>query len=219
MGIYRGLIFDLDGVLVDTAKYHFLAWSQIAESLGIVFTESDNERLKGVSRMRSLEILLEIGGFCLSELKKDELCAVKNEIYLSYIEQLRSSEILSGAKEFLLDVRAKGYKIALGSASKNSTLILEKLRIANLFDVIIDGSVVELAKPDPEVFLKGAETLGMRTEECIVFEDAEAGIHAAQAAGMKVVGVGNSDTLSEADIVIPGFAGVTIEYVVSFLGE
>ena len=214
---YKGLIFDLDGVLVDTAKYHYIAWRQLAEALNITFTEKDNERLKGVSRMRSLEILLEIGGCDLPESEKEVLCEEKNEIYLGYVRQLREDEIFDGAKEFLIDARAKGYKIALGSASKNSLLILERLGIGEMFDAIIDGNSAKKAKPDPEVFIKGAIAMGLKNHECIVFEDAEAGIQAAHAAGMMAVGVGSAENLAEADIIISGFAGISICSVISML--
>ena len=215
--IYKGLIFDLDGVLVDTAKYHFIAWKQIADSLGIQFTEKDNERLKGVSRMSSFEIILEIGGRSMPVKEKEAFCEEKNEIYLGYVRQLREDEILDGVRFFLADARAKGYKIALGSASRNSLLILERLDIASVFDAIIDGNAAKRAKPDPEVFVKGAEALGLENRECIVFEDAEAGIRAAHAAGMKAVGVGLPENLGDADIIIPGFTDVTIDSVISAL--
>ena len=205
----RGLIFDLDGVIVDTAKYHYLAWKELADSLGIRFTKQENERLKGVSRIRSLEIILEIGGLTLSESQKQIYLEQKNNRYLEYIRKLKEEEILPGAKQFLLDSHTAGYRIALGSASKNTMLILEMLRITDLFDSIIDGNKVTKAKPDPEVFLKGAEELGIAPSECVVFEDAEAGVLAAHNAGMLAVGIGSRERLPDADLNIPGFAGVT----------
>ncbi|MFH1511833.1 MAG: beta-phosphoglucomutase [Bacillota bacterium] len=205
----RGLIFDLDGVIVDTAKYHYLAWKELADSLGIRFTKKDNERLKGVSRVRSLEIILEIGGLTLNQAQQQAYRTQKNDRYLEYIHKLKEEEILPGARQFLLDARAAGYQIALGSASKNAMLILEKLKIAQLFDAVIDGTSVTKAKPDPEVFLKGAEALHVPAGECVIFEDAEAGIEAAHNAGMKAVGIGSRKRLPEADLHIPGFTGVT----------
>ena len=205
----RGLIFDLDGVIVDTAKYHYLAWKELAGELGIRFTKKDNERLKGVSRVRSFEIILEIGGLTLPEEQKQAYCTRKNDNYLEYIGRLTENEILPGAKQFLLDARAAGYRVALGSASKNTSLILEKLKITGLFDSVIDGNKVSKAKPDPEVFLKGAEELGLGPGECLVFEDAEAGVEAAHNAGMKAVGIGSRKRLPMADLNIPGFADVT----------
>ncbi len=215
--MYRGLLFDLDGVIVDTAKYHYLAWKQLAEELGIDFTPEDNERLKGVSRMASFEIILEIGGRTMSLEEKEVSCAKKNAIYVDYIKKLRRDEILPGVEAFLLDARAKGYKTALGSASKNSRLILDRLQITGLFDEIIDGTKVSKAKPDPEVFVKGAQALGLENKECIVFEDAVAGVQAAHNGGMKAVGVGSPAILKEADYVISGFDGLKIDNLIEKL--
>lgn len=200
----RAAIFDLDGVIVDTAKYHYLAWKRLANELGFDFTETDNERLKGVSRVRSLEILLEIGGLTLDAEAKAQLAARKNDWYVDYIRKMDASEILPGAAEYLQRIRAKGIKTALGSASKNAPLILERLGISSLFDAIVDGNVVSKAKPDPEVFLCAANQLGISPASCIVFEDAEAGVEAARRAGMRTVGIGKPDVLRDADVIIPG---------------
>jgi beta-phosphoglucomutase len=197
-------IFDLDGVIVDTAKYHYLAWKRLANDLGFDFTEIDNERLKGVSRVRSLEILLEIGGVSLDEAAKAEVAARKNTWYVDYISKMDASEMLPGAPEYLKKLRTKGVKTALGSASKNAPLILDRLGITPLFDSIIDGNKVGKAKPDPEVFLRAASELCIPPASCVVFEDAEAGVEAALRAGMGVVGVGKSATLKEADMLIEG---------------
>lgn len=210
----KGLLFDLDGVLVDTAKYHFMAWKQLADQLGIRFTEEDNERLKGVSRMRSFEIILEIGGVEMTQAEKERCCREKNDVYVEFIQNMPKEELLPGVREFLVDARNNGYKIALGSASKNSSMILARLEITELFDAIIDGTKVSKAKPDPEVFLKGAEELGVLPAECIVFEDAVAGIRAAHSGGMTAVGVGTKDRLPEADDVISGFYGKTVEDII-----
>jgi beta-phosphoglucomutase len=199
-----GAIFDLDGVIVDTAKYHYLAWKRLAQELGFEFKESDNERLKGVSRMKSLEILLELGGLSFSNDEKLLLADKKNNWYVEYISAIDESEILKGAKEYLLKLKNSGIKIALGSASKNAPAILNRLKITNLFDSIVDGNKVSKAKPDPEVFLIAAKELGLEPHECVVFEDAEAGITAAKAAGMRTVGIGNRELLMEADIVVKG---------------
>lgn len=211
--MHKGLLFDLDGVIVDTAKYHYLAWKEIASELGIDFTEQDNERLKGVSRMHSFEIVLEVGGKTMSQEEKEQYCEKKNEVYLTYIRKLEESEILPGVREFLEDVKRKGYKIALGSASKNSRLILDRLHLTEIFDEIIDGTKTSKAKPDPEVFVLGAKALGFACEECIVFEDAAAGIEAAHAGGMQTVGIGSKERLPEADFNIPGFADIQIEEI------
>lgn len=205
----KACLFDLDGVIVDTAKYHFIAWREIARELGFEFTEVHNERLKGVSRMRSLEILLEVGGITLDQQTKERLAEKKNNDYLRYILQMTPDEILPRAKEFLMELRHSNIKIALGSASKNAMTILDRLQITHLFDAIIDGNKVTKAKPDPEIFLKGAEELGVLPGNCVVFEDAEAGIEAAIAAKMKCVGIGSPKNLRKANIVIPGFEKIT----------
>lgn len=200
----KGAIFDLDGVIVDTAKYHYLAWKRLAEELGFEFRESHNERLKGVSRMRSLEILLEVGGLRFSEDEKLKLADKKNKWYVEYISRIDESELLRGAREYLVKLKNSGIKIALGSASKNSPIILERLKIAGLFDSVVDGNKVSRAKPDPEVFLTTAKELGLKPSDCVVYEDAEAGIEAARTAGMGTVGIGSRDILKYADIVVPG---------------
>jgi len=200
----RAAIFDLDGVIVDTAKYHYLAWKRLANELGFDFTEADNERLKGVSRVRSLEILLEIGGLNLDDVTKTQIATQKNNWYLDCISHMDSSEILPGVIEYVESIRAKGVKTAIGSASKNTPLILERLGITSLFDAIVDGNKVIKAKPDPEVFLRAAEELNVPPAECVVFEDAEAGIEAALRAGMKTVGVGKPSNLKKAETIIPG---------------
>jgi beta-phosphoglucomutase len=201
---FKGALFDLDGVIVDTAKYHFIAWNRLAQELGFTFTETDNERLKGVSRVHSLEILLEIGGVSFSEEKKLLLAELKNKWYVEYIQQMDESEILPGAKEYLIQLRNNGIRIALGSASKNAMMILDNLKISALFDAIVDGTTTSKAKPDPEVFLLGAEKIGLLPAECIVFEDAAAGVEAGKRAGMRVVGIGKADVLNQADFVITG---------------
>lgn len=211
---YRGLLFDLDGVIVDTAKYHFMAWKEIATKIGINFTEKDNERLKGVSRKNSLEIILEIGNISLSEKEIDYYCEEKNNIYLTYINRLSENDILPNVKQFLQEAKCEGYKIGLGSSSKNAIMILKKLNIENLFDIIIDGNSVDKAKPDPEVFTKGAHELDLENKECIVFEDSEAGIEAAHICGMKAVGIGKKELLPQADVNFESFNGITIDTVI-----
>jgi len=210
MNKIKALIFDLDGVIVDTAKHHYKAWKALANNLGFDFTENDNERLKGVSRVRSLEILLEIGNYKATEEQKLEFADRKNKQYVGFISEMNADEILSGVIPFLESAKADGMKIVLGSASKNAPLILEKIGLMKLFDAVIDGNKVSKAKPDPEVFLKGAAAVNADPSECVVFEDAEAGIEAAKNAGMKTVGIGNPEILGDADIVIPGFAGITV---------
>jgi beta-phosphoglucomutase len=195
----RGALFDLDGVLVDTATYHYLAWKRLARELGFDFTETNNERLKGVSRVRSLEILLEIGGRDMDAAEKAGAAARKNAWYVEYLHTLDQRALLPGAREFLTLLRAEGVLIALGSASKNAPLILERLDIAPLFDAVIDGNRISAAKPDPEVILAGAQALGLPPASCVVFEDALTGIEAARAGGMRVIAVGKPENLPGAD--------------------
>ena len=195
----KGAIFDLDGVIVDTAKYHYLAWKELADELGFFFKESDNERLKGVSRMRSLEILLEVGGITASESEKLEMAESKNARYIKLLDDLDKRELLEGAEDYLKKLKSEGVLISLGSASKNAPLILEKLGIADLFDAIVDGNSVSKAKPDPEVFLKAAQMLNLSPAECCVFEDSQAGIEAARRAGCSVIAVDKGDVLKCAD--------------------
>ena len=216
----KALIFDLDGVLVDTAKYHYLAWKRLSDELGLQFSLHDNEMLKGVSRMKSLEIILGLNDRTMSEEEKENCCAVKNGYYLDYINNLKQEELMAGAREFLESARNSGFKTALGSASKNSMLILEKLQILDLFDAIIDGRMVSHAKPDPEVFLKGAQELGVKPEECIVFEDALAGITAAHNGSMKAVGVNNRDIQPFCDYYVDNFINADAVFMArKVLGE
>lgn len=197
----KAFIFDLDGVIADTAKYHFLAWKKIADRLGFELREEDNERLKGISRMESLKVVLEIGGKCgITEEEKRELASEKNHHYLKMIEGISPTDILPGTLEFIEKLKKKGYKIALGSASKSGRIILEKLKIEALFDAIVDGNVVEKAKPNPEVFKRAAELMGVPDSCCVVVEDAISGIKAAHAGGMKCIGIGDEKLLKEADI-------------------
>ena len=203
-------IFDLDGVVVDTAKYHYIAWKSLANELGFDFTEADNERLKGVSRMTSLDILLSIGDVELDQETKLKLAEKKNINYLEYILKMTPDEILPGVKEFMNELRSKGVKIALGSASKNAMTILKQLELTNYFDAIVDGTHVSNAKPDPEVFLLGAKLLKVDPVDCVVFEDAEAGVEAAINGNMKCVGIGSPEVLGKANIVVPGFVGFSM---------
>jgi beta-phosphoglucomutase len=206
----RACLFDLDGVLVDTAKYHYIAWKKIAENLGFHFSEIDNERLKGVSRMESLDILLGLGKIKINLHEKDELAAQKNSLYVSYIKNMTPDEILPGVIPFLNELHEYGILLALGSASKNAMSILDKINLVNKFDAVIDGNKISRAKPDPEVFLNGAAELGVRPGECLVFEDAQAGIDAARKAGMFIIGIGKSGVLKNADYIIPGFERMNI---------
>ena len=213
----KGFIFDLDGVIVDTAKYHYLAWKNLADELGFEFTETQNELLKGVSRVRSLEILLDIGNIKLSEVKKQDILISKNEDYLSYITKMGADEILPGVLSVLDFLDKKEIKYVLGSASKNAELILKQVSLYHRFFGIVDGNDVSKAKPDPEVFLIGADKLNLSPENCIVFEDAIAGVEAGKIAGMTVVGIGDKETLSQADFVFNDFTQITDTFLESLL--
>lgn len=194
----KGFIFDLDGVIVDTAKYHFLAWKKIANELGIEFTLEHNELLKGVSRVRSLDIILELGKVEASQEDKNKWLIQKNEDYLSYLVDMDESEILPGVMSVLKFLKENNQPIALGSASKNARPILEKTGILSFFDAIVDGNDVVNAKPDPEVFLHAARLLNVTNEDSIVFEDSVAGVQAANIAKMVSIGIGHEETLHEA---------------------
>lgn len=198
----KAVIFDLDGVIVDTARFHFLAWSRLAQELGIPFTERENERLKGVSRMQSLEILLEFGKTTLSKERKEALAERKNEWFIDYVNTLKPNDMFPGVKDLISAVRKARYKVGLASSSKNAQRVVELLRIANCFDTIVDGTMIIDTKPDPEIFLLTAQRLDVNPAACVVFEDAEAGVEAAKSAGMKCVGVGAKDQLGNADLVV-----------------
>lgn len=209
--IVKGCIFDLDGVIVDTAKYHYLAWKKLTSILNINFTKEDNERLKGVSRMASLDIILEIGNVVYDDKMKEEYADLKNKWYLDYINRMTPEEILPGSLEFISELKNAGIKIAIGSASRNTPLILERLAIRNLFDAVADGNIIRKAKPDPEVFITAAKLLGVSPADCVVFEDAVAGVEAALNAGMRCVGIGSEKILTNAHYVIAGLDKMSLK--------
>ncbi|MFZ9002421.1 MAG: beta-phosphoglucomutase [Robiginitalea sp.] len=213
----KGFIFDLDGVIVDTAKYHYLAWKHLADQLGIPFSEEDNERFKGVSRRRCLEILLEMGGMEVPQMQFDAWLQEKNEDYLQYISQMDSSEILPDVPRVLDYLRGKDIPMALGSASKNAKAILEKVELTSYFRTIVDGTEVAKAKPDPEVFLIAADRLKIPPADCVVLEDALAGIEAANSAGMYSIGIGDPKVLFEADRVFRDFTQIELDYLEELL--
>lgn len=208
----KACIFDLDGVIVDTAVYHYEAWKRLANEMGFDFTDQQNEQLKGVSRMASLNLILGWGNITnKTEAEKEALATHKNTWYTEMIGKMTPAEILPGAREFVQTCRDAGIKTAIGSASKNTPTILTKLQLTHLFDAIVDGNSVSIPKPDPEVFLKGAEAVGIEPSACVVFEDAVAGIEAAINGGMKTVGIGSADTLTKAQIVVSGLDKMTLD--------
>jgi len=200
----KGFLFDLDGVIVDTAKFHFKAWQRLAAELGIHFDEADNEKLKGVSRKDSLEKILEWGNTSLEPARFEALMAKKNEWYLEFVQEMSADEALPGAKKFLADSIALKLRVGLGSASKNAELILNLLNIRDSFECVIDGTKISRSKPDPQVFSMGAEFLGINPQSIVVFEDSQAGIAAARAGGFRSVGVGDPKILADAEIIISG---------------
>lgn len=213
----KAFIFDLDGVIVDTAKFHYLAWKELANNLGFDFSEKQNEMLKGVSRSKSLEILLEIGNISLTQEHKEKLMFEKNQRYLSSVDSLGASEILPGIKDLILYLKSKNILVALGSASKNAIPLLKSLELFEFFDAIVDGNDVTHAKPDPEVFLLAAEKLRVSPENCVVVEDSQAGIQAANIAGMTSVGIGSPENLSGSDFLFASTADLTTDFVERFL--
>jgi beta-phosphoglucomutase len=208
-----GFIFDLDGVIVDTAKYHYLAWKKLAEELGIDFTEEQNEQFKGVSRKRCLEILLEMGGLTVTKEQFNAWLEEKNIDYLKYIDKMDASEILPDVPKVLSYLKQHNVPMALGSASKNAVPILKKVGLISYFNAIVDGTHVTKAKPDPEVFLIAAKDLGLEPEDCIVFEDALAGIEASNAAGMISIGIGDKNTLTQARYNFNDFTEIEIDFI------
>lgn len=195
----KGIIFDLDGVLVFTDQFHFAAWKQLASELGYTIDEEMNSRLRGVSRMDSLNIVLEKYEGILSNEQKVVLADRKNKIYLNYLENMVPSDVSNAVRKTLADLHEGGYKIALGSSSRNAKIILKKVALEEAFDAISDGTNISKSKPDPEVFLKAAEYLDLQPEECIVVEDAYAGIDAAKAGNMQAVGIGEAYSYAKAD--------------------
>ncbi|NQW37313.1 MAG: beta-phosphoglucomutase [Flavobacteriales bacterium] len=213
----KAFIFDLDGVIVDTAKYHFIAWNELAKQFGFEITVHQNEQLKGVSRVKSLDLILEWGNIHLDQAQKDLLLVQKNKTYLEFINTLSKSDILPGIVDVLNYLKSKKIAIALGSASKNAVPILEKLEIDALFDAIIDGNVVEKAKPNPEVFLKAADKLGVMPEYCVVIEDAKAGVEAANSAEMMSIGIGSKAVLNDANYVLEDTAKLSKNFIDTLL--
>ncbi len=212
-------LFDLDGVIVDTAKYHFLAWRRLANELGFDFTEQENEQLKGVSRMGSLELILQWGGLQLDETRKIELADRKNEWYKEYLQDMSPADILEGVMPFLEDLQQREMRIGLGSASKNAITVVERIGLLDTFEVIIDGNKATRSKPDPQVFALGAAALHVSPAHSIVFEDAATGVQAALNGGFYAVGIGSPDNLGHAHAVLPNFIGQTLETIMECIAK
>ena len=217
MSTYRGVIFDMDGVIVETPNHHLLAWRKVANEFGIEITLEQNEQLKGVSRERSLQRILKWGNQTVSEDQFKDLMARKNEDYLSRISSMTEEDMLPGVRAMLNYLSKKGIHFALASASRNARPILKSLGIYDEFRVIVDGNDVTKAKPDPEGFLKAAEQLGINPGECIVFEDSQAGVEAANSAGMLSIGIGDRNVLYSADHHFEKFALIGIPFMEQLL--
>lgn len=211
MSLIKGLIFDLDGVIVDTARYHFIAWKSLSDKLNIPFDEKENEALKGVGRSESLDKILSWGNLDISQPEKEILLKEKNDHYRSLISNMEPDEILPGVNSFLNQAKAQGLKLAIGSSSRNAPAILKAVELDDFFDAIIDGNKISHSKPHPEVFEKAVKALNLSKEECIVFEDALAGVESAKNAGIKCIGVGDKSVLKDADLVIEGFENQNLE--------
>ncbi|MCY9807091.1 beta-phosphoglucomutase [Lentilactobacillus senioris] len=208
----KGFIFDLDGVITDTARFHTQAWHQLADKVGAPWSQDLEDGLKGVSRMDSLEMILNAGGLAnnYSAEEKEDLATEKNTNYLALVDQMTPADILPGIKEFLDSLRANHYAIALASASKNGPRVLGKLDLTDYFPTIVDPATLSKGKPDPEIYVKGAEALNLNPAQCIGVEDAAAGVEAINGAGETSVGIGSAKLLHEADIVFPDTKELTL---------
>lgn len=202
----KAFIFDLDGVIVFTDKFHYQAWKKMADNMGIYFDETINNRLRGVSRMESLEIILEKYDGTLSQDEKDVLAEEKNATYRELLKTMTPADVSDEVRETLNELKARGYKLAIGSSSKNARFILEKVELLDFFDAISDGNNIKNSKPDPEVFVKAAEYLNEQPEHCIVVEDAYAGVDAAKAGGMRAAAIGDAASYEKADYVLNSFS-------------
>lgn len=213
----KAFLFDLDGVITDTSEFHFLAWQRLGEDLGIAFSREDGEALRGVSRRESLRLLLK--GREVTDDEALEYMERKNNYYLELVHKMGPENLLPGAREMLIETCRLGLKRAIVSVSKNSQLVIEKLGIGGLIDGLIDGHAPARSKPFPDLFLLGAQLFGFEPNECLVIEDATAGIQAAHAAGMKAVGLGPVERVGEAELVLPSLEGQTARGIMELLGE
>ncbi len=212
----QAVIFDLDGVIVSTDEHHFQAWKRLAAEEGIYFDRQINERLRGVSRLESLEIILEKASKTYTTEEKIQLANRKNGYYQELIQSLTPQDILPGVMKFLKELKQEGLKVAIGSSSKNTPIILKQIGLDSFFDTVVDGNDIKKSKPEPEVFLLAAERLGLPPKNCLVIEDADAGVQAALAGGMKVLGVGSASENQAASIKMPDLSAISTE---SFLEQ
>lgn len=211
----QGVLFDLDGVVVFTDKYHYLGWKKLADEHGWAFDEEVNHACRGVPRMASLQVILDHNGIDLPQAEKERLAEAKNGYYRDLLKTINEGDIYPGVLPFLEKLKAAGVRMAICSSSKNAMPVLEALRLAPFFDAVITGNDIEKPKPDPEIFLKGAAALGFPPERCLVFEDAESGVEAAHAAGMKCIGVGPPERLPNAKEWVTDYATLNIEDLLS----
>lgn len=219
-GFSQAVIFDLDGVIVSTDEFHFWAWKRLTEREGIYFDRRINEKLRGISRMQSLEIILEEASREYGVAEKQRMAAEKNEYYIELINsQLNPSHILPGVMTLLPCLKRKQIRIAVGSSSRNALLILEKIGLDAYFDVVVDGNEIKKSKPDPEVFLLAAEKLGVPAENCLVVEDADSGVEAALAGGMSVLGVGSACHNPKATHTVPDLSKITVQELIALIGQ
>lgn len=217
----KGLIFDLDGVITDTAEYHYLAWKSLAEKIGIEIDREFNEQLKGISRMESLDLILKHGNKeqSYTEAEKEELATQKNEEYKESIKEITPDDLLPGIEKLLKEAKEKNLGLVLASASKNGPAIMENLQITDLFDGIVDPASLKAGKPDPEIFIRGAEMLGLETEECVGLEDAEAGIESINGANMFSVGVGSKEAMKQADYAVEDTSKLDLNTILEKAGQ
>ena len=215
--VTRAFIFDLDGVLTDTAEYHYKAWKRLADEEGLPFSRQDNELLRGVSRRDSLMLILKDRLY--PEAKIQEMMSRKNNYYLEFIQEISPADLLPGARELLEEIRRAGMKSAIGSASKNARQVLEGLGIRTLLDAISDGNSVKRQKPAPDLFLHAAGQLGLSPAACVVVEDAAAGIAAARAGGFRTIGIGPANRVGEADLVLPSLEGARLSNLLAELAR
>lgn len=213
----KAVIFDLDGVLTDTAHYHFLAWQKIAEQVGVHFDEQSNEALKGIDRMTSLQMILAQSEHSFSDHEVAQLAAQKNQHYLSLIAQMQPSDVFAGVVDLLAELRAAGFALGVASISKNAQFVLQRLALAEHFDFVADAAKIAKPKPHPEIFLTVAAALGVPPAQCVGIEDAKAGVESIQSAGMPAIGIGSTEILGAANIVVPHTSDVTLAHILSLL--